>query len=156
MNNDANPVTCYEPNAAAGQGNLGSDFTLAGAAERAARTGSVFGGSDQGAASAAFPPPWPGLGLNLLGPTFRAETQHGAAADPTCSWLQRKTTVTSAGPTNNDEKKRQNKFSASFNKLPQKSKDFLLLAPFHPVLGLRSLSRSVHTSVQDFAPEGYF
>ena len=66
----------YEPNAAAGK----DDINLAGAAARAARTGSVFEGSDQGAASTAFPPPWPGLGLNLLGPTFRAETEHGAAA----------------------------------------------------------------------------
>ena len=45
-----------------GQEDPGSDFNLAGAAGRAARTGSVFGGSDQG--TTAFPPPWPGLGLN--------------------------------------------------------------------------------------------
>ena len=36
-------------------------------------------GSDQGTASSQFPPPWPGLGMNPLGPTFRAETQ----TDPT-------------------------------------------------------------------------
>ena len=42
-----------------------------------------FGGSAQGATSTGFPPPWPGLEMNLLGPTFSAETQHGAAADPT-------------------------------------------------------------------------
>ena len=78
-NNDANPFAGYEPNAAAGQEDLGGDFNLAGAAGRATRTGSVFGRSDDGAASAAFPPPWPGLGLNPLG----AETHHRAAADPT-------------------------------------------------------------------------
>ena len=74
MNNDANPIA----NAGAGQEDLGVDFSLAGAAEG--------GGSDQGAASAAFPPPCLGLGLNPRGPAFRAfraETQHGAAADPT-------------------------------------------------------------------------
>ena len=56
---------------------------LAEAAGRAARTGSVFGGSNQGAASTQFPAPWPGLGMDPLGPTFRAETQHGTAVDPT-------------------------------------------------------------------------
>ena len=52
-------------------------------AERAARAGSVFGGSDQGAVSTGSPPPWPGQGTSPLGPTSDAETQHGAAADPT-------------------------------------------------------------------------
>ena len=79
MNNDGNPFGGYEPNAAAGQHDPGGDFNLAGGAGRAARTGSVFGGSDQG--TTAFPPPWPGLGLNPLG--FRAETQHGATAADT-------------------------------------------------------------------------
>ena len=55
------------------------DFDLAGAVGRAARTGSVFGGSDRGAASTQFPPPMPALGMKPLGPTFGAETQ----ADPT-------------------------------------------------------------------------
>ena len=36
----------------------------------------MFGGGDQD--TTAFPPPWPGLGLNPLG--FRAETQRGANA----------------------------------------------------------------------------
>ena len=40
MNNDAHPFAGYEPNAAAEQEDLGGDFNLAGAAERAARTGS--------------------------------------------------------------------------------------------------------------------
>ena len=82
MNNDSNPFAGYEPNAAAGQEDPEGDFNLAGAAERAARTGSVFGESDQG--TMTFPPPWPGLGLNPLG--CRAETQHGItnadATDP--------------------------------------------------------------------------
>ena len=82
MNNDSNPFAGYEPNAAADQEDPGGDFNLAGAAGRAARTGSVFGESDQG--TTTFPPPWPGLGLNPLG--FRAETQHGTtnadATDP--------------------------------------------------------------------------
>ena len=72
MNNDANPFAGYEPKTTAGPEDLGGDFDLAGAAGRAARTGSVFGGSDQGAASTQFPPPWPGLGMDPLGPTFRA------------------------------------------------------------------------------------
>ena len=80
MNNDGNPFAGYEPNAAAGQEDPGGDFSLAGAARRAARTGSVFGGSYQD--TTTFPPPWPGLGLNPLG--FRAETQHGTtSADAT-------------------------------------------------------------------------
>ena len=79
-NNDAKPLAGYEPSAAAGQEDLGGDFNLAGTAGRAARTGCVYGGSDQGAASAAFPPPWPVLGLNPLG---RAETQRKAAAGAT-------------------------------------------------------------------------
>ena len=80
MNNDGNTFAGYERNEAAGQEDPRGDFNLAGAAGRAARTQSVFGGSDQG--TTAFPPPWPGLGLNPLG--FRAETQHGAtAADAT-------------------------------------------------------------------------
>ena len=79
MNIDANPVAVYEPNAVAGQVDLGGDFNLAGAAEKRCKNW----GMCQGAASAAFPPPWPGLGLNPRGPTFRAETQHGAAAYPT-------------------------------------------------------------------------
>ena len=73
MNNDANPFAGFEPNAAAGQEDPGGDFNLAGAARRAARTGSVFGGSAQD--TTAFPPPWSGMGLNPLG--FKAETQHG-------------------------------------------------------------------------------
>ena len=68
MNNDANPFAVYEPNTAAGPEDLGNTFDLARAAERAARTGSVFGGSDPGAASTQFPPPSPGLGMNPLGP----------------------------------------------------------------------------------------
>ena len=67
MNNDANHFAVNETNTAAGPEDLGSDFDLAGAAERAAGTGCVFGGSDQGAASTQFPPPWPGLGMNPLG-----------------------------------------------------------------------------------------
>ena len=66
-------------NATAGPEDLGGDVDLAGAAGRGARTGSVFEGSDQGAESTQFPPPWPWLGMNPLEPTFRAETQ----ADPT-------------------------------------------------------------------------
>ena len=50
MNNDANFFTGYEPNTTGGPEDLGRDFDLAGAAGRAARTGSVFGGIDQGAA----------------------------------------------------------------------------------------------------------
>ena len=56
-------------------GVLGGVCALAGAAGRAPRTGSVFGGSDQG----TFPPPWPGLGMNPPGPALRAETY----TDPT-------------------------------------------------------------------------
>ena len=55
-NTDANPFVGYEPIATGGIEDLGGDFDLAGAAGRAPRTGSVFGGSDQGR------PPWPGLG----------------------------------------------------------------------------------------------
>ena len=62
MNTDANPFGGYEPNTTGGTEDLVGDFDLAGAAGRAARTGSVFGGSDQGTASSQFPPPWPGLG----------------------------------------------------------------------------------------------
>ena len=58
MNTDANPFAGYEPNTTDGTEDLGGDFDLAGAA----RTGSVFGGSDQGTASSQFPPPWPGQG----------------------------------------------------------------------------------------------
>ena len=79
MNTDADPFASYEPNTTGGTEDLGGDFDLAGAAGRAARTRSVFGGSDQGTASSQVPPPWPGLGMNPLGPTFRAETQ----TDPT-------------------------------------------------------------------------
>ena len=68
----ANPFAGYEPSAAAGQEDLKGDFNLAGAADGATRTGSVFGRSDQGAASAAFPPPWPGLGLNPPGPNVKS------------------------------------------------------------------------------------
>ena len=72
------------PNAAAGQEDPGGDFNLAGAAERVARIGSVFGGDQD---TTAFPPPWPGLGLNPL--RFRAETQRDANAadenDPSLS-----------------------------------------------------------------------
>ena len=89
MNNDANPCAGFEPSAAAGQEDLRGDFSLAGAGGRAARSGSVFGGGDQGAASMAFPPPWPRLRLNPFGPTFRAETQH-KAADPTAPPLPEK------------------------------------------------------------------
>ena len=39
----------------------------------------MFGGSDQETVSSQFPPPWPGLGMNPLGPTPRAEPQ----TDPT-------------------------------------------------------------------------
>ena len=42
MNNDSNPFAVYEPNAAASREDPGGDFNLAGAARRAARTGSVF------------------------------------------------------------------------------------------------------------------
>ena len=80
LSNDANPFAGYEPNTAADQEDPGGDFNLAGAAGRAARTGSVFGGCDQD--TTAFPPPWPGLELNPI--DFRAEAQHGAnAADAT-------------------------------------------------------------------------
>ena len=79
MNFDANPFACYEPNTTGGTEDRGGDFDLAGAAGRAARTGSVFGGSGQGTASSQFPPPWPGLGMDPHGPTFRGETQ----TDPT-------------------------------------------------------------------------
>ena len=82
MNFDANPFAGYEPNTTGGTEDLGSDFDLAGAAGRAARTGSVFGGSDQGTASSQFPPPWPGLGMNPLGPTFSAETQRDPTVPP--------------------------------------------------------------------------
>ena len=59
---------------------LGSDFNLAGAIRESRNELEVwFGRSDQGAASTAFRPPWPSVGLNPLGPTLRAETQHGAA-----------------------------------------------------------------------------
>ena len=69
-----NPFSNYEPNATGGPEDPRGDPDLAGAAGRAARTGSVFGGSDQGAASAQFPPPWAGPGMHPLVPTFRAET----------------------------------------------------------------------------------
>ena len=46
MNDDANSFARHEPNAPPGQEE----------------------GTDQGAASAAFSPPWPGLGFNPLGP----------------------------------------------------------------------------------------
>ena len=41
MSNDATPFAGYDPNTIAGEEDLGSDFDLTGAAERAARTGSV-------------------------------------------------------------------------------------------------------------------
>ena len=75
MNTDADPFAGYEPNTNGGTEDLGASFDLAGAAGRAAGTGSVFGGSDQETASSQFPPPWPGLGVNPLGTTSRAETQ---------------------------------------------------------------------------------
>ena len=45
MNNDANPFADDEPKTTAGPEDRGDDFDLAGAAGRAARTGSVFGRS---------------------------------------------------------------------------------------------------------------
>ena len=51
MNNDPNPFAGYEPNATGELEDLGGDFDLAGAAG----TGSVLGGSDQGAAPTQFP-----------------------------------------------------------------------------------------------------
>ena len=57
MNTDANPFAGYESNATGGTEDLGGDFNLAGAAGTAARTVSVFGGSDQGTASSQFPRP---------------------------------------------------------------------------------------------------
>ena len=42
MNTDANPFAGYEPNTTAGTEDLGGDFDLAGAAGRAARTGSII------------------------------------------------------------------------------------------------------------------
>ena len=79
LNDDANSFARYEPNTTDGPEDLGVDFDLAGAAWRAARTGSVYGASDQGAVSMQCSPPWSGLGMNLLGPTLRFETR----ADPT-------------------------------------------------------------------------
>ena len=75
MNTDANPFASDGPNTTGGTEDFEGDIDLAGAE----RTGSVVGGSDQGAASSQFPPPWPGLAMNPLRPTFRAETQ----TDPT-------------------------------------------------------------------------
>ena len=43
MNTDADPFAGYEPNTTGGTEDLGGGFDLAGAAGRAARTGSVFG-----------------------------------------------------------------------------------------------------------------
>ena len=79
MNTHAEPFARYEPNTIDGTEDFGGVFDLAGAAGRAARTASVFGGSDQGTASSQFPLPWSGLGMNPLGPTLRAETP----TDPT-------------------------------------------------------------------------
>ena len=79
LNDDANSFARYEPNTTDGPEDHGGDFDLAGVAWRAARTGSVYGGNNQGAVSTQCSPPWSGLGMNLLGPTLRFETQ----TDPT-------------------------------------------------------------------------
>ena len=83
MNTDSNPFAGDEPKAAARLADLARDFDLAEAAGGASRTGSVFGGSDQGAAPAAFPPPRPRLGVNSLGPTLGAQSTGSAAATDT-------------------------------------------------------------------------
>ena len=62
MNTGADPFAGYEPNTTGGTEDLGGGFDLTEAAGRAARTGCVFGESDQRTASSQFPPPWPGLG----------------------------------------------------------------------------------------------
>ena len=80
MNFDANPFSGYEHKAAARQEDLGGDFKLEQLGEPQ-ELEVCFGRSDQGAASAAFPPPWPQLQLNPLKPTFRTNTQHKAAAE---------------------------------------------------------------------------
>ena len=85
MNFDANPFAGYERNTTGGTEDLGGDSDLAEAAGRAARIGSVFGGSDQGTAASQFPPPWPGLGMNPFGPTFRAESQTDPTVPPSHS-----------------------------------------------------------------------
>ena len=83
MNFDDNRFAGCEPNTSGGTEDLGGDFDLAGAAGRAVRTGrSVFGRSGQETAASQFPPPWPGLGMNPLGPTFRAETQTEPTVPP--------------------------------------------------------------------------
>ena len=83
MNIDTDPFAGSESNTTGGTEDLGGGFDLAGAAAgRAARTGSVFGESDQGTASSQFPPPWPGLGVDPLGTTFRAETQTNPTIPP--------------------------------------------------------------------------
>ena len=83
MNFDDNRFAGCEPNTSGGTEDLGGDFDLAGAAGRAVRTGrSMFGRSGQETAASQFPPPWPGLGMNPLGPTFRAETQTEPTVPP--------------------------------------------------------------------------
>ena len=51
MSGDAKPFAGYEPNTTGGATNLGGDVDLAGAAGRAAKARSVFGGSDINAVS---------------------------------------------------------------------------------------------------------
>ena len=77
------------PKAAAGQADLARDFDLAEAAGRTSRTGSVFGGSEQGAAPAAFPPPRLGLGVNPLGPHAWSTVDKAALLLLTRDYLER-------------------------------------------------------------------
>ena len=82
MNTEADTFAGNEPNTTGGTEDLGGGFDLAGTAGRAARTVSVFGGIDQETASSQFQPPWPGLGVNPLGTTFRAESQTNPTVPP--------------------------------------------------------------------------
>ena len=62
MNSVANPFAGFEPNTTAGPEDLGSDFDLAGAAEKAARTGRcIWKGAIKERHQRSFPPARPGL-----------------------------------------------------------------------------------------------
>ena len=82
MNTDANFFAGYEPNTSGRTEDLGGNFDLAGAAGRAARTGSVFGAIRGQLHHNSHRHGRPGLGMNPLGPTLRAETQTDPKVPP--------------------------------------------------------------------------
>ena len=74
MNTDANPFAGYEPNATGGTEDLGGDFDRWSGWKSRENWECVWR-KRSGNSITPTPPPWPGLGMNPLGPTLRAETQ---------------------------------------------------------------------------------